>query len=610
MSLRPMTQLFKRPRIALALGAALLLAGFPPPADADSNAPVVVIMMENHGYGPNDVGVKGDPTKFIVGNSADAPYFNGTLIPSGTLFTNYHARYHPSLPDYLELTAGTNAGCIDDACPRDSIPNENLFHQLGQAGMSFASLEESMPVNCRLSDSSSYIVHHNPETYFTDVDATSGSSYACPNTDMAIAPASTPGAPLAWPNPLPAFSLITPNRCDDMHGTSATGICPSATHQIITTGDTWLGANVPALLAEGAIVIVTFDEAPGDNTGGGGHVATVMAGPNVAAGALDATSYGHASLLAGLQDYFGVTPLLGDASTATPIAIPRSTPYPAPAISGFTPAAGATDDPVTITGLGLTNAYAVRFSGTAARFTVDSDSSLTATVPYGAASGPVSVSTVGGSAFSPQSFTISGGPPPPALVQHAVAGGLSATVASATWPQTTAAGDLLVAAVGWYGTATVTPPSGWALAISSGNGAIYYRQNAPPTSGASTFSFSVKADWVVSVSEWSGYATSGALDTTAHATSGQATGTIASTGTTKVTAQPIELVIAVVRAAPTVSESAPTNGFTPLDQLNAGTNNAMGTYYLASTSRAARSMAVTLSAQSRWRGVIATFRSS
>ena len=72
----------------------------------------------------------------------------------------------------------------------------------------------------------------------------------------------------------------------------------------------------------------------------------MMVRPGVSAGATDATPYNHASLLAGLQDYFGLSPLLGDAAVATPLPIPRATPYPAPAISGLTPESGSVGTPV------------------------------------------------------------------------------------------------------------------------------------------------------------------------------------------------------------------------------------------------------------------------
>ena len=62
--------------------------------------------------------------------------------------------------------------------------------------------------------------------------------------------------------------------------------------------------------------------------------------------------------------------------------------------------------PVTITGTGLTQTIGVAFDGTAASFTVDSDTQITATVPSGAKSGKITVTTQGGSVSSSTSFTV------------------------------------------------------------------------------------------------------------------------------------------------------------------------------------------------------------
>ena len=178
-------------------------------ARADAGTPVVVIMMENHSFGTDDFGVKGISTKYIVGNP-DAPYINNVLIPSGTLFTNYYATAHPSLPNYLEITAGQTAGCTSDSCLPDSISVDNLFSQMGQAGLSFDSFAQSMPSSCGTSVVKPYDPDHNPEVYYSDVDPGTGFPYACTNTDLPL--------PGSWPDPLLQFSFVVPDKCRDMHG--------------------------------------------------------------------------------------------------------------------------------------------------------------------------------------------------------------------------------------------------------------------------------------------------------------------------------------------------------------------------------------------------------
>lgn len=388
--------------VAFALGSLTLIALpqvvqaaaslAPASAQAVGTAPVVLIVMENHSFAASD----GDALRYIVGNP-NAPYINDSLIPQGTLFTRYYANHHPSLPDYIDMTAGTNAGCTTDACPTDSIASDNLFHQLGEGGSSFATFAQSMPSACYLADNSPYVVHHNPEAYFTNIDAASGTPYACPSTDLPY--------PTTLPNPLPDFSFVVPDNCHNMHGSSATGKCPGKSDQIIRDGDAWLSQIVPSFLSLGATVIVTFDEASKDSTNGGGHVVTAMVGSNVVAGMTDAAQYNHFGLLAGLEDYFGLA-RLANAATATPLPIPTGPPPPAPVITGFDPTSGAAGDTVMVTGLNFTGTTAVRFAGTPGAFTFTDDTSISAQVPAGAVTGPISVTSPGGTATGSTDFTI------------------------------------------------------------------------------------------------------------------------------------------------------------------------------------------------------------
>jgi hypothetical protein len=80
-----------------------------------------------------------------------------------------------------------------------------------------------------------------------------------------------------------------------------------------------------------------------------------------------------------------------------------------PKITTFSPASGSIGTLVTINGSGLIQATAVKFGTvTATTFTVVSDSEVTADVPSGLATGPVTISitTPGGTANSPTKFTV------------------------------------------------------------------------------------------------------------------------------------------------------------------------------------------------------------
>ena len=88
---------------------------------------------------------------------------------------------------------------------------------------------------------------------------------------------------------------------------------------------------------------------------------------------------------------------------------------PPPVVSSFLPTSGPVGTNVAVTGTGFTGATAVKFNGTAATtFTVDSDTSIHATVPLSATTGPISVTTGNGTGASATNYTVTtgGGNPP------------------------------------------------------------------------------------------------------------------------------------------------------------------------------------------------------
>jgi uncharacterized repeat protein (TIGR03803 family) len=78
-----------------------------------------------------------------------------------------------------------------------------------------------------------------------------------------------------------------------------------------------------------------------------------------------------------------------------------------PVITGFTPPSGLVGTQVTINGVSLTQTGKVTFGGVnATAFTVNSDTQVTATVPKGARTGRIAITTPGGTATSATSFTV------------------------------------------------------------------------------------------------------------------------------------------------------------------------------------------------------------
>jgi hypothetical protein len=102
-----------------------------------------------------------------------------------------------------------------------------------------------------------------------------------------------------------------------------------------------------------------------------------------------------------------VTTPAGSATSSTAFTV--TVPGPSPTISSFTPSSGPVGTTVTISGSHFTGATAVAFNGTAASFTVTSDTQIRTTVPSGASSGPIGVTTSAGSATSLQRFSVGSG---------------------------------------------------------------------------------------------------------------------------------------------------------------------------------------------------------
>lgn len=182
---------------------------------------------------------------------------------------DFHNISHPSLPNYIALTGGTGlaglSGFEGDCSPSPSCQSssDNIFSELAKKG-GWKAFDESMPAPCFKLATPLYGPKHNPAVYYTDLPAS-----ACDANDVPLG--SPPDSPLllALGNPAtaPAFSVVTPNICDDMHGGPG---CPS---DLIATGDAWLARWVPLITATRAYqagdtaMFVVWDEGNGGAAG-------------------------------------------------------------------------------------------------------------------------------------------------------------------------------------------------------------------------------------------------------------------------------------------------------------------------------------------------------
>jgi len=99
-----------------------------------------------------------------------------------------------------------------------------------------------------------------------------------------------------------------------------------------------------------------------------------------------------------------LTASVTDAAGSPHHTLPRP---PAPVLAAFLPTSGVVGDLVTLTGSGLIGAYAVSLNGTSATvFHLISGTQITAIVPGGATSGPIAVTTPGGTGTSATSLNV------------------------------------------------------------------------------------------------------------------------------------------------------------------------------------------------------------
>lgn len=110
-----------------------------------------------------------------------------------------------------------------------------------------------------------------------------------------------------------------------------------------------------------------------------------------------AVTVGKTYTITSATDAYGCTLGVTGGSLVIAPATTLGTANPDPALTGAT---------VTITGTGLLGATAVMFNGTAASFTVNSATQITATVPTGATTGPLTVTNRCGTIYTIAPFTI------------------------------------------------------------------------------------------------------------------------------------------------------------------------------------------------------------
>ncbi|HKW75424.1 MAG TPA: alkaline phosphatase family protein [Terriglobales bacterium] len=266
----------------------------PPPSVASH---VFLVVLENHSFNQ------------VIG-SPSMPYLN-SLASQNSLATNYFGNAHPSIGNYFMLTTGVIES-TDDAFT-GTVTDDNLVRALSAAGKTWKAYFQSIPSQGYLGpDVFPYLRHHNPFSYFSDVQSSMAEA-------ANIVPLSQLSTDMSA-NALPAFGFVKPDVEHDAHDCPGGGAA-CADSDRLAAADAWLQQNIDPLIKSqafsGGVLIITWDEGqPSDPANGGGQVATMLLGNGVKTKFTSGTMFQHQSTLRLILDLLGVTNHPGASATA------------------------------------------------------------------------------------------------------------------------------------------------------------------------------------------------------------------------------------------------------------------------------------------------------
>jgi acid phosphatase len=261
---------------------------------------VVTVVMENHNYNE------------VVGNTQDAPFIN-SLINAYGLATNYNDDGHPSLPNYLWMTSGSNQGVNVDEGPTAGpfpVNAPNIGDDMTKAGIKWRAYMEGMGTACRLTDSSAtnYAVRHNPFVYY---QSQQNNAALCKMVDVDYSNFAADYASGQY-----RYMWVTPNLLDDGHDPQAD---PALGLQqtdgwFKTQWNNILASGPNKTLPPGVVVFLTWDE----GEGGGDQIPMIVLSESLKKKpAMIGTAFDHSSYLKTVEEVVGLKPpFLGAAASA------------------------------------------------------------------------------------------------------------------------------------------------------------------------------------------------------------------------------------------------------------------------------------------------------
>ena len=337
-----------RARLLAALGALLLsLWGASVPPASAAAAPVrhvFVIVLENKEF-----------AETFGPGQAFTPYLQA-LARQGALIPNYFGIGHSSADNYIAMVSGqppTTDSKNDCADPLRSVGTaadangvaqangceypaqfQTVGDQLSASGLSWRAYAENMPSPCSTAHDApgDYARKHNGFVFFDSVML----SAECASSEVPFSATSDRLASDLAAGSVGSVNYVFPNECEDGHS-DCTHSNPvpvvGAEADELGQADAFLHHYVPLITGspayrDGGLLLITWDEGddpfgccgepaqdpdgsyPGGEAGspgtGGGQVGAVALSPFIAPGTVASGTYNHYSMLASIEDAFGL----------------------------------------------------------------------------------------------------------------------------------------------------------------------------------------------------------------------------------------------------------------------------------------------------------------
>lgn len=231
--------------------------------------------------------------------AAEKQPFLQKLQQQGAYLNNLYAVTHPSLPNYIALTAGDTYQIADDGTY--NLAATHIGDLLEAKGKTWKQYTEDYPEHCFLGvNQGKYVRKHAPFLSYINVQQ---NQQRCQTHIVNAQQLDTDYAH----NRLPDYALYIPNMDNDGHDTN------------IQFAGQWLEQRFGKLLTDknflkNRLVIITFDE---DDYQHDNRIFTVLLGSQVKTGMISNTRYSSYSLLKTIEYYLQLDSLNKNDTTAT-----------------------------------------------------------------------------------------------------------------------------------------------------------------------------------------------------------------------------------------------------------------------------------------------------